>query len=92
MQAIAPLQSTDSLKNPDNADDGYLYIDGSAIAAIAGQTVPAFNKIQTTARPLLSRVDTLAVTRHGANDGANDGVNVSFFIRLKSAAARVNRP
>ena len=62
-----------------NSDNGYLYIDWPAISAPVIRAIPALKAIETAARPLVSRIDTLAVTRHQAD--------VSFSIQTTAPAA-----
>jgi hypothetical protein len=65
-QAIANLTPTSS---------GYLYADWAAIKPALIRNVPALNRLEGAARPLVAHIDTLAATR--------EGESASVFIRLK---------
>ncbi len=67
--AIAPLSKVSS---------GYLYADWQAIAPTLSRNVPAFSRIESAIRPLLSHIDASAATREGSA--------ASLFIHLSQRA------
>lgn len=50
-----------------NSDNGYLYLDWPAISAPVMRAIPVLKAIETAARPLVSRIDTLVAIRHQAD-------------------------